>query len=389
MKINLFKVSNMIHDLVSREGLSVQDIEKIQTLMQQVNTIVFHNPTLKFQVPHDCTTDAGMKEFQSETEHILRLWDEFQKLSATNFANKQFAEIYVFFKYVDSEIIYEKIVAHFESLPVEIKEHFVDMQKGFPFMRANLDYREKDYSLIKQYVDVMCSRVEDYKWLYDNLSDWRSKVTLNEIINYWFSFDMDRLWRLQEGIFPEYYDLDLLECSSGEVLVDCGAYSGDSAVDFINTYGEYKRIYCYELTPEIYKLLATNLSGVDKVILKNKGVGDKNETIYIEDNVDSGNSITREGNCPVELVTLDDDIDEPVTCIKMDIEGAEKAALCGARNHIVNEKPKLLISAYHNPEDIFEIPKLITDMRDDYKLYLRYDGKPGLIWSCDYVVYAL
>lgn len=56
--------------------------------------------------------------------------------------------------------------------------------------------------------------------------------------------------------------------------------------------------------------------------------------------------------------------------------------------YIINEKPKLLISAYHVPEDIFDILKLITDMRADYILYLRFDGEPGLIWSCDYVVYA-
>ncbi|MDE6025343.1 MAG: FkbM family methyltransferase [Lachnospiraceae bacterium] len=389
MNIDLAKVSHIIRDLISNPKLSVQDTDKIQTLMQQVNTLLFHNPTLKFQVSHDCTTPAGMEEFRSETEHILELWNEFEQLSAGNYANRQFAEIYAFFKYVDAEIIYEKVVSRFESLPVEIKEYFTNIQKGFSFIKKSLNYREKDYSLIKQHVDVMCNRVEDYKWLYGKLYDWRSKVTLNEIINYWFTFDMDRLWNLKENVFPEYYDLDLVECSSNEVLVDCGAFSGDSAMNFINTYGEYKRIYCYELTPEIYKLLTANLSGVDNVILKNKGVSDKRETIYIEDAMDAGNSIAKKGNCPVELVALDDDIDEPVTCIKMDVEGAEKAALCGARNHIINERPKLLISAYHIPEDIFDIPKLITDMRDDYKLYLRYDGKPGLMWTCDYVLYAL
>ncbi|MCM1171688.1 MAG: FkbM family methyltransferase [Clostridium sp.] len=123
-------------------------------------------------------------------------------------------------------------------------------------------------------------------------------------------------------------------------------------------------------------------------MLRNKGVANKKETIFIEDIVDAGNNITKKGDCPVELVTLDD-ISEPVTCIKMDIEGAEKDALYGAKNHIINEKPKLLISAYHVPEDMFDIPKLIADMRDDYVLYLRFNGEPGLIWSCDYVLYAL
>ncbi|MCM1398931.1 MAG: FkbM family methyltransferase [Clostridium sp.] len=390
MNINLDKASRIIRALISNKELSAQDTDKIQTLVQQVNDIVYHNSILKFQVPHDCTTPDGMKVFQSETEYILKLWSEFEQLSAGNYINRQFAEIYGFFKYIDSEVIYEKVVAYFEGLPVEIKESFLSLTKRYVYMDTKLDYREKDYSLIRKHVEVMCSRVEDYKWLYDNLGDWRSKLILNEIITYWFTFDLDMLWNLQKSIFPEYYDLDILTCSSEEVFVDCGAYIGDSALDYINVYGKYKRIYCYEFTPDTYKQLEENLSGADNVILKNKGVGSKNETIYIQDNeFKAGNSIARKGNCPVELITLDDDIEEPVTCIKMDIEGAEKDALEGAKGHIINEKPKLLICAYHIPEDIFDIPKMVTDMRDDYKLYLRYDGKPGGIWPCDYVIYAL
>ena len=389
MNIDLSKVSSMIRDLISCKELSLQDIDKVQNLIQEVNKVLFHNPTLKFQVSHDCTTLDGLEAFRSETEYILKLWADYEEFSAENYVNKQSAEIYGFFKYVDPEIIYERVILHFESLPIEIKEHFVRLLKGYHFINTRLDYKDKDYSLIKQHVDVMCNRVEDYKWLYDHLADWRSKATLNEIIIYWFRFDLDRLWNLREGIFPEYYDLDLLACNSEEVFVDCGAYTGDSAIEFINAYDTYKKIYCYELTPEIYKQLEANLQGADNITLRNKGVSNKKETIYIEDAVDAGNSIARKGSCPVELVTLDDDINEPVTCIKMDVEGAEKDALCGARNHIMNEKPKLLISAYHIPEDIFDIPKLITDMRADYKLYLRYDGSPGLIWPCDYVLYAL
>ena len=389
MNINLTDASRMVRNLIGNKSLSIQDIDKIQALMGKINNILYHNPTLKFQVPHDCATDAGVEEFRNEAEHVLKLWNEFEKISTGNYANKRFAEIYGFFKYVDPQIIYDKVVLRFESLPDEIKDYFVNICVIYPFISEKLDYKTKDYSLIKQHVEIMCNRVEDYRWLYEKLGDWRSKATLNEIISYWFTFDLDRLWKLRENIFPEYYDLDLLECDSNEVFVDCGAFSGESTVDFINTYGGYKRIYCYELTPKTYEFLETNLSGVDRVVLKNKGVSDKNETIYIEDTVDAGNSITRKGSCPTELVTLDDDIDEPVTCIKMDIEGAEKAALCGARSHITNERPKLLISAYHIAEDIFDIPRMITDMRADYKLYLRYNGVPDGIWVCDYVLYAL
>lgn len=80
-------------------------------------------------------------------------------------------------------------------------------------------------------------------------------------------------------------------------------------------------------------------------------------------------------------------IKEPVTVIKMDIEGAEQDALKGAARHIAEEKPRLLISTYHKPEDLFQIPRLIDSMRNDYTYYLRFNGK-GL-WPCDHVLFAV
>ncbi|MCL1983378.1 MAG: FkbM family methyltransferase, partial [Clostridiales bacterium] len=62
----------------------------------------------------------------------------------------------------------------------------------------------------------------------------------------------------------------------------------------------------------------------------------------------------------------------PPTYIKMDIEGAELMALKGAENIIRSHKPKLAISAYHKPEDVYTLPMLIRSYRNDYKFYLRH-----------------
>ena len=65
----------------------------------------------------------------------------------------------------------------------------------------------------------------------------------------------------------------------------------------------------------------------------------------------------------------------------------EQDALKGAARHIAEEKPRLLISTYHKPEDLFQIPRLIDSMRNDYTYYLRFNGK-GL-WPCDHVLFAV
>ena len=76
------------------------------------------------------------------------------------------------------------------------------------------------------------------------------------------------------------------------------------------------------------------------------------------------------------VTALDIDITEPVTLIKADIEGYEQKAITGARNHILNDHPKLLMSVYHNNEDLWKIPKMIYELSSDYKFYLRYNSSP-------------
>ena len=59
--------------------------------------------------------------------------------------------------------------------------------------------------------------------------------------------------------------------------------------------------------------------------------------------------------------------------IKMDLEGAEAAAIRGAENTIKTLKPRMLVSAYHRTEDLFALPRLVLGMRADYRLFLRRD----------------
>jgi len=47
------------------------------------------------------------------------------------------------------------------------------------------------------------------------------------------------------------------------------------------------------------------------------------------------------------VTTLDAAIGQPVSFIKMDLEGWELNALEGSRAHILEDRPKLAISVYH------------------------------------------
>ena len=56
----------------------------------------------------------------------------------------------------------------------------------------------------------------------------------------------------------------------------------------------------------------------------------------------------------------------------MDIEGSELAALRGARQCILENKPKLAVCLYHKPQDMWEIPLMIKEMLPEYKIYIRH-----------------
>lgn len=88
----------------------------------------------------------------------------------------------------------------------------------------------------------------------------------------------------------------------------------------------------------------------------------------------------------MQVTTLDEELQgQRVTFIKMDIEGAELETLQGAEKTIKSNLPKLAISIYHKPEDIFTIPSLIYQYSDCYMFYLRHYS----FFDWDTVLYAV
>ena len=318
---------------------------------------------------------------------LLDLWSISIRRRTGLAIDADFWTIYERFKYVDRDVIIKDAISLFDAYLDEYKQMFIELPKRYTFLEGKIDINQHDYSLIPIYVDMLKENIEEFRWIYNRLDDYRSKQILLRIIKYWFTFDIYDLGDLHENVFHDYYDLDLLKCEKDYVFVDCGAYTGDSILDFINVYGtDYKRIYGYEISAITMESLKKNMEDIPNIVLRHKGVGSSNGDMYIEFENASA-KLSSDGKERIEVTTLDDDIEEHIDIIKMDIEGAEIDAIKGAKNHITHEKPKLLICTYHKPDDIFKIPRLIEDIRDDYKFYLRFNGRG--IWPCDHVLFAI
>ncbi|MCQ2536816.1 MAG: FkbM family methyltransferase [Lachnospiraceae bacterium] len=242
---------------------------------------------------------------------------------------------------------------------------------------GSLNPEENNWTSFENRAKTLKHHIIDFMWLYERFEDYDSKYTLIALIKNWLKLDTNFV-SLVKSPYKDYFEPDIFRSNRDDVFVDVGAYVGDSIVDYASIYGAgYKKIYAYEISKESYNaLIELSKTGHD-IYPINKGVGDHADWLVLEENdsSDSANKLKNEGEgTKVELVTLDDDIKEPVTFIKMDVEGAEYGVLCGARQHIINEKPKLAVCVYHGYDDLWRLPVLIESIRNDYKFYFRHYG---------------
>jgi len=88
----------------------------------------------------------------------------------------------------------------------------------------------------------------------------------------------------------------------------------------------------------------------------------------------------------IDTISIDAlELQEKVTLIKMDIEGAELSALHGAKKTILRDKPKLAICLYHSDEDMIRIAEYVHEIVPEYKLYVRHhwiNGAETVLYGC-------
>lgn len=307
-----------------------------------------------------------------------------------NQIDKRFANLLQDIRLLKEKELYYRIRSAFESVSMEVKVNMMNFFSQFPYW-GKIDLDHHVYEEIELKVKELKEHLKDFEDLYWHLNDYRSKKILYAILNNWVYYDFLSLSQVQEQCFDDYFDLDLIPECKNEVFVDLGAYIEDSTLSFIKNYGidSYQKIYTYEVTPEAYQLLQKNLEPYPNIIYYLKGVGDhlgKASLLSNEESI-SANTLLIDEEGDTQITTLDEDIQEKITIIKADIEGFEQQMIKGARQHILKDHPKLLISVYHSNEDLWKIPQMIREIDDSYRFYLRYHG--GSIYPTEITLIAI
>lgn len=186
---------------------------------------------------------------------------------------------------------------------------------------------------------------------------------------------------------------DVFSPEENEIFLDVGGYNGNTTKDFFMWAKNAKKSYIFEPHPALFDEIRHTFEKESRVIVYNYAASDKEESQYFktdetpEGKIWGGSRISEKGTLEIKTKKIDTlcECNDKITFIKMDVEGSELQALMGAKNIICRDKPKLAISLYHKPEDIFDLPDYILSLVNDYKFYIRH-YTAGL---CETVLYAI
>lgn len=175
-------------------------------------------------------------------------------------------------------------------------------------------------------------------------------------------------------------------------LVDAGAFDGDTLLPMLANEGD-RIAFAVGLEPDAKNFAALSAklrdahphrpeiraieAAVDE-ISRRRGFASLGHT---------GSGFDTDG-AEVETLALDDLLTETPPdvdlYIKLDVEGAEAAALQGARRTIAERLPFLSMAVYHHPADLWRLPQMVHAIQEDYCFRLRSHGADG----ADLMIYA-
>ena len=187
--------------------------------------------------------------------------------------------------------------------------------------------------------------------------------------------------RNQFFAIPEFSD------PVADVFIDAGAYVGDTVERYLWAHnGIVREIHAFEPGRPQFEALCTRSRrlvqewalGDSTIVCVNAGLAEQDkqmrmsisaemlQTSFLSDGADGNSAL-------VDIRSLDTYLDSrPATFIKADIEGMEMPMLRGARHTIQTYRPKMALSVYHEPTDLFEIAEYVKDAAPGYRMALRH-----------------
>ncbi|HBI85656.1 MAG TPA: FkbM family methyltransferase [Ruminococcus sp.] len=212
---------------------------------------------------------------------------------------------------------------------------------------------------------------EEIQSVYQSLADERSRQIYANLIN--FKISGDPRYLIEQTDTKDEIWNRVLQPTNHEIYVDLGANVGDSIREMLEfTRGKYHRIIAVEPDKKYYKRLVKFVGDTPSVQCYQCTAWCVDTELAYAPKAGKQPTISNEGAMTPARSVDNLLAGNPVTLLKLDVEGAEREALWGASRSIARYAPKLMVSMYHRTEDIFELPLLVKRINPRYRLFMRH-----------------
>ncbi len=266
-------------------------------------------------------------------------------------------------------------------------------KEGFAFLRVeqflNAPGLDAGGGYFRGHSDHMLERFDEFLAFESVWSDDHSLQTYYYALAAFISMNHE-FFAIHCGDYRDrYFPSDLgLEFSPSCIYVDCGAYDGHEALYFARlTGGKFGAIHAFEPDRRNYLTLCRNVNahiasnGAADIFCRQFGVYDTNAFLGYAGYA-AGVSVTgatAAGQAGIHVCRLDDTLDE-MSYLRLEIEGAELAALRGAAGLIARCRPGMTLSVYHTPRDFPDIIGFVQNTGLGYRMRLRHQSlEPGVL----------
>ena len=208
---------------------------------------------------------------------------------------------------------------------------------------------------------------------YDSLFDEESRRIFALTVNYKLTGKLSYLLKACTEKWDMY---SLISEKEIKVMIDGGAYNGDTAREAVEYFPNISEIHAIEPDGKTFKRLLkyaetspVRINAINAALYSENRSGE----FFSSGNRNSTASATasyRNKSESIPFITVDS-LNISPDYIKYDVEGAEYEALLGSLETIKKARPVLLVSLYHRSRDLFCLPLMLLRELSGYRFYIR------------------
>ena len=287
-------------------------------------------------------------QWKTRAEQILEICNKVSRIEDINYVLPGTKNAYAFNRFLDyaNDKDIEMLVQK-----TRMYENKLQYQKNVYHAMENYYIKHNRESMNHAIVNRITSvkhALGEYAWLYGQCEDNLSKCTLAGLLNYWISMEYRHVKDVADHRYKAYADWDILDMEEFSQAVFLGAEQADSIQAVVD--------YNYDLLDAI-EVFAPNQMTKERICgaLHSSDM----EVMVCEPDI-------------LKTINLDEVFDSRVRFIALMGARYAEEIIRNMEQHIRANKPQLAIRVSVEYDNLWKLPNVLYDFREDYRLYIRY-----------------